>query len=45
MNDKGKQKDEFPMEKENSNEPSGSKRSKKNGRGKTSVLTVEGAFI
>ena len=31
-NDKGKKKDESPMEKENSNEPSGSKRSKKNGK-------------
>ena len=34
-NDKGKQKDESPVEKEHSNEPSGSKRSKKNGKGKT----------
>ena len=32
---KGKQKDESPVEKEHSNEPSGSKRSKKNGKGKT----------
>ena len=30
-NDKGKQKDESLMKKEQSNEPSGSKRSKKNG--------------
>ena len=44
-NDKGKQKYESPMEKEQSNEPSGSKRSKKNDKGKTLVLTVEGAFI
>ena len=35
VNDKGKQKDESPVEKEQSNEPSGSKRSKKNGKGKT----------
>ena len=34
-NDKWKQKDESPMEKEQSNEPSGSKRSKENGKGKT----------
>ena len=35
-NDKGNwQKDEYPVEKEQSNEPSGSKRSKKNGKGKT----------
>ena len=34
-NDKGKQKDDPPVEKEQSNEPSGSKRSKKNGKGKT----------
>ena len=34
-NDKGKQKDESPVEKEQSNEPSGLKRSKKNGKGKT----------
>ena len=33
--DKGKKKDESPMEKEQSNEPSHSKRSKKNGKGKT----------
>ena len=35
MNDKGKQKDESHVEKEQSNEPLGSKRSKKNGKGKT----------
>ena len=34
-NDKGKQKDESPVEKEQSNGPSCSKRSKKNGKGKT----------
>ena len=34
-NDKGKQKDESPVEKQQSNGPSGSKRSKKNGKGKT----------
>ena len=34
-NHKGKQKDESPVEKEYSNEPSGLKRSKKNGKGKT----------
>ena len=33
-NDKGKQRDESPMKKEQSKEPSGSKRSKKNGKGK-----------
>ena len=33
--DKGKQKDESHVEKEQSNEPSGSKRSKKDGKGKT----------
>ena len=35
MNGKGNQKDESPLEKEQSNETSGSKRSKKNGKGKT----------
>ena len=35
VNDKGKKKDESPMEKEQSNEPSSSKRSKKNEKGKT----------
>ena len=44
-NDKGKQKDESPVEKEQSKEPSGSKRSKKNGKGKTLCSTVEGDFI
>ena len=34
-NYKGKQKDESPVEKEQSNDPSGSKRSNKNGKGKT----------
>ena len=34
-NDKGKKKDESSVEKEQSKEPSGSKRSKKNGKGKT----------
>ena len=34
-NDKGKQKDESHVEKEQSKEPLGSKRSKKNGKGKT----------
>ena len=34
-NDKGKQKDESPIEKEHPKEPSGSKRSKNNGKGKT----------
>ena len=34
-NEKGKQKDESPIEKEQSKEPSGSKRSKNNGKGKT----------
>ena len=33
-NDKGKQRDESPVKKEQSKEPSGSKRSKKNGKGK-----------
>ena len=33
-NDKGKQRDEFPVKKEQSKGPSGSKRSKKNGKGK-----------
>ena len=33
-NDKGKQRDKSPVKKEQSNEPSGSKRSKKNGKGK-----------
>ena len=37
-NDKGKQKDESPVEKEQSNEPSGSKE-------RHFVLTVEGDFI
>ena len=32
-NDKGKQRDESPVKKEQSKEPSGSKRSKKNGKG------------
>ena len=41
-NDKGKQKDESPMEKEQSNEPSCSKRSKKNGKGKTMFLLWKG---
>ena len=35
MNDKGKQKYESLVEKEQSKEPSGLKRSKKNGKGKT----------
>ena len=35
VNDKGKKKDESHVEKEKSKEPSGSKRSKKNGKGKT----------
>ena len=35
VNDKGKKKDESPMEKEQSNEPSSSKRSKKNGKKNT----------
>ena len=35
VNDKGKKKDESPMEKEQSNEPSSLKRSKKNGKGNT----------
>ena len=34
-NDKGKKKDESPVQKEQSKEPSGSKRSKKNGKVKT----------
>ena len=34
-NDKGKKKDESLVEKEQSNEPSGSNMSKKNGKGKT----------
>ena len=34
-NYKGKKKDESPVEKERSNEHSGSKRRKKNGKGKT----------
>ena len=34
MNDKGKQRDESPVKKEKSKEPLGSKRSKKNGKGK-----------
>ena len=34
VNDKGKQRDESPMKKEQSKEDSGSKRSKKNGKGK-----------
>ena len=34
-NDKGKQKDESPMKKEQSNEPSSLKRSKNNDKGKT----------
>ena len=33
-NDKGKQRDESPVKKEQSKEPSGSNRSKKNGKGK-----------
>ena len=35
VTDKGKQNDESHVEKEQSNEPSGSKRSTKNGKGKT----------
>ena len=34
VNDKGKQRDESPVKKEQSKEPSGSKRSKNNGKGK-----------
>ena len=34
VNDKGKQIDESPVKKEQSKEPSGSKRSKNNGKGK-----------
>ena len=44
-NDNGKQKDESPVKKEHSNEPSCSKRSKKNDKGKTLYSYVEGAFI
>ena len=44
-NDKGKQRDESPMKKQQSKEPSSSKRSKNNGKGKVSTLTEEGAFI
>ena len=40
MNDKGKQKDESPVEKEQSNEPSGSKRSKKNGLMKNTMFLL-----
>ena len=45
VNDKGKQRDESLVKKEQSKEPSGSKRSKKNGKGKSYALTVEGASI
>ena len=44
-NDKGKQKDESPVKKEQSNEPLGSKRSNNNGKKRPFVLIVEGDFI
>ena len=44
MNDKGKQKDESPVEKEQSNDPSDSKRSKKNDKGKTLCSYCERGF-
>ena len=44
-NGKGKQKDESFVEKEQSNEPLGSKRSKNNGKKRPFVLIVEGDFI
>ena len=43
--DKGKQKDESLVEKEQLNEPSCLKRSKKNGKGKTLCYYYEGDFI
>ena len=44
-NDKGKQKDESLVEKEQSKEPSGSKRNKKNGKGKTLCSYCGRGFI
>ena len=44
-NDKGKQRDESPMKKEKSKEPSGSKRSKKNGKGKVLCSYCGRGFI
>ena len=44
-NHKGKQKDDSLVKKEQSNELSGLKRSKKNGKGKTLCSTMEGDFI
>ena len=44
-NYKGKQRDESPVKKEQSKEPSSSKRSKKNAKARSAALIVEGAFI
>ena len=45
VNDKWKQKDESRVEKEQSNEPSGSKEARRMEKERPYVLTVEGAFI
>ena len=44
-NDKGKQRDESPVKKERSKEPSGLKRTRRMAKERSSTLTVEGDFI